>query len=109
MRWLAFSSTDPESETAFATHCSDQCANHLFVKQNIYTSWAIPHTGHNSELIPGKEYPSGVSCNAWNITGYRKVSNIRRTKSQNLNASRLILELSLPIPLKPGVKLRMKM
>ena len=40
---------------------------------------------------------------------YRKVSNIRRTKSQNLNASRLILLLSLPNPLKPGVKLRMKM
>ena len=40
---------------------------------------------------------------------YRKVSNIRRTKSQNLNASRLILQLSLPTPLKPGVKLRMKM
>ena len=40
---------------------------------------------------------------------YRKVSNIRRTKSQNLNASRLILSLSLPNPLKPGVKLRMKM
>ena len=40
---------------------------------------------------------------------YRKVSNIRRTKSQNLNASRLILQLSLPNPLKPGVKLRMKM
>ena len=40
---------------------------------------------------------------------YRKVSNIRRTKSQNSNASRLILQLSLPNPLKPGVKLRMKM
>ena len=40
---------------------------------------------------------------------YRKVFNIRRTKSQNLNVSRLILQLSLPNPLKPGVKLRMKM
>ena len=40
---------------------------------------------------------------------YREVSNIRRTKSQNLNASRLILQLSLPNPLKPGVKMRMKM
>ena len=44
-----------------------------------------------------------------NIKDYRKVSNIRRTKSQNSNASRLILEFSLPNPLKPGVKLRMKM
>ena len=40
---------------------------------------------------------------------YLKVSNIRRTKPQNLNASRLILQLSLPNPLKPGVQLRMKM
>ena len=40
---------------------------------------------------------------------YRKVSNIRRTKSQNLNDSRLVLHLSLPNRLKPGVKSRMKM
>ena len=40
---------------------------------------------------------------------YRKVSNISGTKSQNLNASRLILQLYLPNPLKPGVKSRMKM
>ena len=40
---------------------------------------------------------------------YRQVSNIRRTKSQNLNASRLVLSLSAPNPLKPCVKLRMKM
>ena len=31
------------------------------------------------------------------------------SKSQNLNASRLTLYLSLPNPLKSGVKLRMKM
>ena len=35
---------------------------------------------------------------------YRKISNIRRTKSQNLNDSRLVLQLSLPNLLKPGVK-----
>ena len=35
---------------------------------------------------------------------YRKVSNIRRTKSQNINDSRLVLQLSLPNPLKLGVK-----
>ena len=45
-------------------------------------------------------------CNSWwhldhLIRIYRKVSSIRRTKSQNLNASRLILWLSLPNPLKP--------
>ena len=54
------------------------------------------------------------SCQTWGggvqfISIYRKVSNTRRTKSQNLIASILILSLSLPNPLKPGVKLRMKM
>ena len=40
---------------------------------------------------------------------YSKTSNIRRTKSQNLIASRLALQLSLPNPMKSGVKSRMKM
>ena len=40
---------------------------------------------------------------------YRQFSNIRRSQSPNINISRLILQLSLPNPLKPGVKLRMKM
>ena len=35
--------------------------------------------------------------------------NIRRTKSQNLNVSRLFSQLALPNPLKPGFKSRMKM
>ena len=41
------------------------------------------------------------------ITIYRQTSNIRHTKSQNLNVSYLVLQLSLPYPLKPGVNLRM--
>ena len=40
---------------------------------------------------------------------YRKTSSISRTKSQNLNISRILLQLSSLNPLKPGVKLRMKM
>ena len=40
---------------------------------------------------------------------YRKVSNIRCTKYQNLNDSHLILQLSVPNPLKPSVKSIMKM
>ena len=39
-----------------------------------------------------------------NKTNYRKVSNIRRTKSQNLNDPYLVLKSSLPNPLKPGVE-----
>ena len=37
---------------------------------------------------------------------YRQIST--RTKSQNLNVSRLVLQLSLPNSLEPGVKSRMK-
>ena len=40
---------------------------------------------------------------------YCKISNIRRTKSQNLTDSRLVLQLCLSNPLKPSVKSRMKM
>ena len=44
-----------------------------------------------------------------NFENYRQVSNIRRTKYQHLKDSRTVLRLSLPIPLKPDVKSRMKM
>ena len=40
---------------------------------------------------------------------YREISGITRTKSKNLNDSRLVLQLSLPNQLKPGVKSRIKM
>ena len=43
------------------------------------------------------------------ITAYRKTSSISRTKSQNLNVSCILLQLSSLNPLKPCVKLRMKM
>ena len=43
------------------------------------------------------------------IYNYSKTSNIRCTKSPKLNDSRLVLQLSLPIPLKPAIKSRMKM
>ena len=42
-----------------------------------------------------------------NIT-YHQISNIRGTKSHNLNVSRLVLPLSLRNLLKPGVKSRTK-
>ena len=40
---------------------------------------------------------------------YHQVSNIRRTESEHLKDSRSVLRLSLPNPLKPDVKSRMKM
>ena len=40
---------------------------------------------------------------------YRKTSSISRTKSQNLNVSCILVQLSSRNPLRPDVKLRMKM
>ena len=40
---------------------------------------------------------------------YHQICNIRRNKSQNLNVSRIVLQLSYRNPLKPDVKSRMKM
>ena len=40
---------------------------------------------------------------------YRKITNISRTESHNLNDSRLVVQLPLPNPLKPAVKSWMKM
>ena len=40
---------------------------------------------------------------------HHQVSNISHTKSQHLKDSRIVLGLSLPNPLKPDVKSRMKM
>ena len=48
-------------------------------------------------------------CNGRACDDYRRVSNISRTKSQHLKDSHAVLRLSLPNPLKPDVKSRMKM
>ena len=47
-------------------------------------------------------------CWFWQ-SNYRQVSNISGTKSQHSSDSRNVLRLSLPNPLKPVVKSRMKM
>ena len=55
-----------------------------------------------------KNIQSLSRCNGV-VLAYRQFSNIRRTQFQNINGSRLVLQLPLPNPLKPGIKLRMKM
>ena len=55
----------------------------------------------DSTAVPGMH----ANLNANNLLGdheYRKISNIRCIKSQNLNDSRLVLLLTLPNPLKPS-------
>ena len=53
--------------------------------------------------------PSNYVCALHYILKYRKTSSINRTKPQNLNVFYILLQLSSLNPLKPGVKLRMKM
>ena len=53
-------------------------------------------------MVNGVRHPNDHFLN-----NYRQISNIIRTKSQNLNVPRLVL--LLPNPLKPGVKSGMKM
>ena len=50
---------------------------------------------------------SYTGCMAYSY--YRKTSSISRTKSQSLNVSYILLQLSSLNLLKPGVELRMKM
>ena len=61
----------------------------------------------------GKYFNHDMRYNVENHTSsmneYRQVSNIRRTKSQHIKDCRTVLRLSLPNPLKPDVKSRMKM
>ena len=72
----------------------------------IYTTGRIIQL----EIMPLVISRPAVSCGHWKCRLiYRKLSNIRRTKSQNLNDSRLVLPLSWPNLLKPGVKYNMKM
>ena len=61
--------------------------------------------GHNlgSPVKLCFNYLSKLGHNLGSPDKYRKVSNIRRTKCQNLDDSRLVLQLSVPNPLKPSV------
>ena len=54
--------------------------------------------------ISTRDVTSETDRSILNINIYRQISNISRTKSDYLNVSRFILQLSLPNPLKPGVK-----
>ena len=65
----------------------------------LFGDWRWTHSNLETCDIPVIE--------TWNT--YHKISNIKHTKYPNLNASRLILQMSLPNPMKPGVKSRMKM
>ena len=100
----------------------------------IPSTCITPSRGHGQRPAPPMHFGLGETLDdsahcagvlAWNIQGVKlltllsksiwlnnlsnTISNISCTKSQNLNVSRLILQLSLLNPLKPDVKSRMKM
>ena len=71
----------------------------------------------HSESVTEDDKVDNILSNIWvhskliwdDYEDYRLFSNIRRAQSQNINVYRLVLQLPLPNPLKPRVKLRMKM
>ena len=69
----------------------------LLGKKSFHLQWLNIH----------KTYHRTLYDNDYHRT-YHQASNIIRTKYQKLNVSRLVLQLSLPNSLKPGVESRMK-
>ena len=60
----------------------------------------------NTMMLP---QVTGSNCMGTISPHYRQISDIRRTKLQNLDASRLVLQLDLCNPLKPYDNSTMKM
>ena len=69
-----------------------------FLPQRASHAGSVTMSWHHHELH-----------NRSHIKTYHKISNIRHTNSPNLNVPRLVLQLSLPNAMKPGVKSKMKM
>ena len=93
--WLSFF-----LESANLPICPENSLVHLY--------WSHSAVSHRCMQITILNQ-SGGHANQYPAYNYRQVSNIRRTKSQHLKDSRTVLWLSLPNPLKPNVKSRMKM
>ena len=83
--------------------------NHIFRFCIITWQWGNPIASEPTLEGIGKShiYPAITKHNK--VWTYRQISNIGRTNFQNLNVSRLVLQLSLPNLLNTCVKLRMKM
>ena len=71
----------------------------------------LSDTGKSPNELQRRDFVTGHQDNVSTTYtfDYRKTASINRTKSPNLNVFHLILQLSLPNPLKPCVKLRTKM
>ena len=102
-----------------SSHCIDIASGPRFnIKMSSYQH-RKSHCGdktvvRSSYLHNGISYTGKITSLYWIspqqiIPDYRQISNIRCTKSPNLNVSCLVLQMSLPNTLKPDVKLRMQM
>ena len=79
-------------------HASHILCNCLMSPEQSLWHWEISNDGWRSAAPRVTKW--------WEVSTYRKMSNIRRTESPNLNVPRLVLQSSLPNPMKPGVKSR---
>ena len=95
-------------------HCPHQVSQHLInIKMliSIYSVCSARYTPvRNSAQMTVQLKFSRSGSGSWFCRKdiYREISNIRRTKSQTINDSHLVLKSPLPNPLKLGVKSRMK-
>ena len=96
-------------------HCNVSFALNQSLSPIVICYWAVlPLSFRITSLqlrailpMPDRLIASATSLKG--IDKYPQTTNIKCTRSQNLNDPHLILQLSLPNSLKPGVKLRMKM
>ena len=79
-------------------------------------SWDITRVNRRQQIIDKWSYMHSKASHIVKTLGsiairymYRQISNISRTKSQNLTVSCLVLQMSMRIILKPGVQSRMEM
>ena len=103
------------SQCQITTKHNNGRSAHMFCGMHIWITHVSPsYTKH--QHIKDNSLP--ISKRAKNVCWitptsqdytYRQFSNIKRSKSQRLKYSRIVLWLSLPNPLKPDVKSRMKM
>ena len=71
----------------------------LLIYLSIISKWRMIFNFHIS-VMPRVQSKVGFSY----FTNCCQISNIRHTRSQNLNVSRLVLQFPLPSPLKPVVE-----
>ena len=114
-----------EASYQFISYLELHCNNCLCTKYapNIIKFWILHKKNNNDDILfswlercvllwtPPGDYAHLLEYIFWlhPCHKYRKTSCISRTKFQNLNVSCILMKLPLLTPLKPGVKLRMKM